>query len=58
MKTTMTAKLKLHDRRESRFKHCARHNWRIVMALNYASRYAFEHGKMSKSAALQDGTYD
>lgn len=26
-------------------------------ALNYVSRYAFEHGKMSKKMALQDGTY-
>jgi len=27
-------------------------------ALNYVSRYAFEHGKMSNRVALQDGTYD
>jgi putative transposase len=26
-------------------------------ALNYVSRYAFEHGKMSNKVRLQDGTY-
>src|SRR5260370_25364421 len=27
-------------------------------ALNYTSRYAFEHGKMSNAERLQQGTYD
>src|SRR5260370_24891571 len=27
-------------------------------ALNYVSRYAFEHGKMSNAERLQKGTYD
>src|SRR5260370_8683477 len=26
-------------------------------ALNYVSRYAYEHGKMSNKVGLQDGTY-
>src|SRR5207302_7771600 len=27
-------------------------------ALNFVSKYAFEHGNMSNKVALQDGTYD
>ncbi len=27
-------------------------------ALNFVSKYAFEHGKMSNKVGLQDGTYD
>jgi predicted transposase len=27
-------------------------------ALNFVSKYAFEHGKMSNAVSLQKGTYD
>src|SRR6266516_363827 len=56
MKTTLTAKLKLHTTPEQ-FQ--ALRTTQLVYrdALNYVSRYAFEHGKMSNKVGLQEGTY-
>src|SRR5436853_5333159 len=57
MKTVISAKLKLNTTAEQfaqlRASQCAYRD-----ALNFVSRYAFEHGKMSNQVALQDGTYD
>jgi len=56
MKTTLSAKLKLHTTPQQ----CAQ--LRAVQlayrdALNYASRYSFEHGKISNQQLLQKGVY-
>src|SRR5881227_2773079 len=57
MKTVLTAKLKLHTTPEQ-FAALRATQLAYRDALNYVSRYAFEHGKMSNRIALQDGTYD
>ncbi len=53
----ITAKLKLHTDPEQ-FAALRTTQLAYRDALNYVSRYAFEHGKMSNRVALQDGTYD
>ncbi|HEX4207107.1 MAG TPA: transposase, partial [Ktedonobacteraceae bacterium] len=57
MKQLITAKLKLHTTPEQvaalRATQLAYRD-----ALNYVSRYAFAHGKMSNQRRLQEGTYD
>src|SRR5579859_5996043 len=57
MKTVITAKLKLHTTPEQFH---ALHATQLAYrdALNYVSRYSFEHGKISNKVALQEGTYD
>src|SRR3989475_11668204 len=57
MKTVITAKLKLHTTTEE-FAALRAMQLAYRDALNYVSRYAFEHGKKSNAVALQDGTYD
>ena len=57
MKTVITAKLKLYTTHEQ-FAALRAMQLAYRDALNYVSRYAFEHGKMSNRIALQDGTYD
>ncbi len=57
MKTVITAKLKLHTTPEQ-FQALRTTQLAYRDALNYVSRYAYEHGKMSNRVALQDGTYD
>src|SRR6266699_1740839 len=56
MKVTMTAKLKLHTD-AAQFKALRATQLAYRDGLNYVSRYAFEHGKMSNKVRLQDGTY-
>jgi len=56
MKVTLTAKLKLHTTQEQ-FKQLRETQLAYRDALNYVSRYAFLHGKMSNKVGLQDGTY-
>src|SRR6266446_2150917 len=57
MKATLTAKLKLHT---DPAQFAALRNTQLAYrdGLNYVSRYAFEHGKMSNKVRLQEGTYD
>ena len=56
MKTPISAKLKLHTTPEQF--HALRHTQLAYRdALNFVSRYAFAHGKMSNKVGLQDGTY-
>src|SRR2546425_5762614 len=57
MKVTLTAKLKLHPTPEQ-FAALRQTQLAYRDALNYVSKYAFEHGKMSNKVRLQDGTYD
>jgi putative transposase len=57
MKTVITAKLKLQTTPEE-FAALRAIQLAYRDALNYVSRYAFEHGKKSNAVALQDGTYD
>jgi putative transposase len=57
MKTVITAKLKLHTD-PAQFAALRATQLAYRDALNFVSRYAFEHGKMSNRVALQDGTYD
>src|SRR5207248_1769789 len=57
MNTTLTAKLKLHTTPEQ-FQALRATQLAYRDALNYVSRYAFEHGKMSNKVRLQGGTYD
>jgi putative transposase len=52
----MTAKLKLHTT-PTQFRALRATQLAYRDALNYVSRYAFAHGKMSHQVALQDGTY-
>ena len=53
----MTAKLKLQTD-AAQFKALRATQLAYRDGLNYVSRYAFEHGKMSNKVRLQDGTYD
>src|SRR5947209_18484171 len=57
MKTVITVKLKLHTTSEE-FAALRAMQLAYRDALNYVSRYAYEHGKKSNAVALQDGTYD
>jgi putative transposase len=57
MKTVITAKLKLHTTPEQ-FSALRATQLAYRDSLNFVSRYAFEHGKMSNAVRLQDGTYD
>ncbi len=57
MKTVITAKLKLHMTPEQ-FSALRATQLAYRDSLNFVSRYAFEHGKMSNAVRLQDGTYD
>src|SRR6266436_2626287 len=57
MKTGITAKLKLHTTPEQ-FAALRATQLAYRDALNYVSRYAFAHGKMSNKVKLQEGTYD
>jgi putative transposase len=56
MITTLTAKLKLQTTPEQ-FSALRQTQLTYRDALNYASRYAFAHGKMSNKVGLQEGTY-
>src|SRR3989440_4313368 len=56
MKVALTAKLKLLTTPEQ-FKQLRATQLAYRDALNYVSRYAYEHGKMSNKVRLQDGTY-
>ena len=56
MKTTLSAKIKLHTTPEQ-FQALRHTQLAYRDALNFVSRYAFEHGKMSNKVGLQDGTY-
>ncbi len=56
MKTVITAKLKLHTTPEQ-FSALRATQLAYRDSLNFVSRYAFEHGKMSNAVRLQDGTY-
>src|SRR5215831_2078315 len=56
MNTVLTAKLKLHTTPEQ--VHALRRTQLAYRdALNYVSRYAFAHGKVSNTVGLQAGTY-
>jgi IS605 OrfB family transposase len=52
----LTAKLKLHTTPEQ-FQSLRRTQLAYRDALNFVSRYAFAHGKMSNKVGLQEGTY-
>jgi putative transposase len=56
MDRILTAKLKLHATPEQ-FRALRRTQLAYRDALNYVSRYAFAHGKMSNTVGLQEGTY-
>jgi IS605 OrfB family transposase len=56
MQQIMTAKLKLHPSPEQ-FRALRATQLAYRDALNYVSRYAFAHGKMSNKVGLQEGTY-
>jgi putative transposase len=56
MITALTAKLKLHTTPEQ-FRALRQTQLAYRDALNYVSRYAFAHGKMSNKVGLQEGTY-
>src|SRR6266702_4090932 len=56
MKTTLTAKLKLNTMPEQ-FQALGQAQLAYRDSLNYASRYAYAHGKMRNKVAIQDGTY-
>ena len=57
MKTIITAKLKLHPTPEQ-FQALRRTQLAYRDALNYVSKYAYAHGKMSSGRALQRDCYD
>ncbi len=57
MKTVISAKLKLNTMPEQ-FAQLRATQLAYRDALNFVSKYAFEHGKMSNAVGLQDGTYD
>src|SRR5258708_5517657 len=57
MKTVISAKLKLNTTLEQ-FAQLRMTQLAYRDALNFVSKYAFEHGKMSNAVSLQDGTYD
>jgi putative transposase len=56
MHTVLTAKLKLYTTPDQ-FRALRATQLAYRDALNYVSRYAFAHGKMSNKVGLQDGTY-
>jgi putative transposase len=56
LKVPLTAKLKLHTDAQQ-FQALRKTQLAYRDGLNYVSRYAFEHGKMSNKVRLQDGTY-
>ena len=56
MKTTITAKLKLHTT-PAQFKALRTTQLTYRDALNYVSQYAYAHGKMSNKVGLQEATY-
>src|SRR5215813_608947 len=56
MNCTITAKLKLHTTPEQ-FRALRQTQLAYRDALNFVSRYAFAHGKMSNAVGLQDRTY-
>jgi IS605 OrfB family transposase len=56
MKQLITAKLKLHTD-STQFQALRTTQLAYRDALNYTSRYAYEHGKMSNQERLQQGTY-
>ena len=56
MKQTITAKLKLHTN-PAQFHALRQTQLAYREALNFVSRYAFDHGKLSNKVALQEGTY-
>src|SRR5437588_5773924 len=56
MKTVITAKLKLNTTPEQ-FAQLRATQLAYRDALNFVSRYSFEHGKTSNRITLQDGTY-
>ncbi len=56
MKQIITAKLKLHTN-VVQFQALRATQLAYRDALNYVSRYAFEHGKMSNQVRLRDETY-
>jgi len=56
MEVTLTAKLRLHTT-PKQFQALRMTQLAYRDALNYVSRYAFAHGKMSNKVRLQDGTY-
>jgi putative transposase len=56
MNCTITAKLKLYPT-PAQFGALRQTQLAYRDALNYVSRYAFEHGKMSNTVGLQAGTY-
>src|SRR5437588_5280399 len=56
MKAPLTAKLKLQTTPEQ-FQALRQTQLAYRDALNYVSRYAYQHGKMSNKVRLQDGTY-
>src|SRR5438874_4124396 len=57
MKQVLSAKLKLHTTPDQ---FAALRHTQVAYrdALNYVSRYSFEHGKISNKVALQEATYD
>jgi len=57
MKQIITAKLKLHPD-AAQFAALRLTQLAYRDALNYVSRYAYAHGKMSSGRALQRDTYD
>jgi putative transposase len=57
MKVTLTAKLKLHPD-AAQFQALRATQFAYRDGLNYVSRYAYAHGKMSNKVRLQDGTYE
>jgi putative transposase len=56
MNTVLTAKLKLHTT-PAQFRSLRQTQLAYCDALNFVSRYAFAHGKLSNKVGLQDGTY-
>jgi putative transposase len=56
MRTVLTAKLKLHTTPDQ-FHALRQTQLAYRDALNYVSRYAFAHGKLSNKMGLQEGTY-
>src|SRR5690242_8650825 len=57
MKQVISAKLKLQTTADQ-FAALRQTQLAYRDALNYVSRYSFEHGKISNKVALQEGTYD
>lgn len=57
MKTVISVKLKLNITPEQ-FNALRQTELVYRDALNFVSKYAYTHGKMSNAVGLQDGTYD